>query len=253
MSTILGFLIYYLTYPTKTRRSAPVPMMMALCVLIQSHLLVATAAHQWNKNEDGAVTTVIEDKAGLLTARAVQKAAAEFNALPFISPILLVAPPENNRLSEISGTQLDGYNTIRMATSGQPAYTILHMRYDVLPPVVVEYDMVLDPVWVQTPEMLHLLLLHEFGHVMGLEHPKNPADTVMGYSVKVNEDGIVQQERVTLHLTKTDILNLYLHSIIFGRHENRFEKERQIQRIHKDKTTPLTLEEQRRTLYCVFN
>lgn len=246
-------MICCLTYPTKRKKNALVPMMMTLCVLIQSHLLVATAAHQWNKNQDGAVTTVIEDEAGLLTARAVQKAAAEFNALPFISPILLVSPPENNRLSEISGTQRDGYNTVRMAPSGQPAYTILHMRYDLMPPVVVEYDMVFDPGWVKTPEMLHLLLLHEFGHVMGLEHPKNPADTVMGYSVKINDDGIVQQERVTIHLTKTDICNLYLHSIVFGMHEHRIEKERQIQRIHKDKTTPLTLEEQRKNLYCVFN
>lgn len=210
-----------------------------------------TAVHQWDLHQDGAVIHVIEDSDSLLTRQSVLLAVAEFNALRYISPILLVAPVTNN--NELQETDRDGYNTICMRKIGQPAYTLLQLTYNRVPYTLHEFDIVIDPEWVQTPEMLHLLLLHELGHVMGLEHPAQPADTVMGYVVQVNNGGIVQQETTLLHLTKIDIMNLYLHNIVFGTLNERGDREKEIAEFAADNAVANTLTQQRKEAYCRAN
>ena len=71
----------------------------------------------------------------------------------------------------------DGKNTVSFSpdvTPGETHFysTQLYKR--------MEFDMKLNSLAYITPEILYLSLLHEFGHVYGLDHPDKPDDSVMG-------------------------------------------------------------------------
>jgi hypothetical protein len=188
--------------------------LMTLICMLETH------AYKW-ETPDVLITLVSESDVqhpSLLTHASLRQAITEFNAIPHIYPALHVVPHRETinkqLLARRSDNTQDGYNTIRFASSGYPAYTNLHLDYKTVPYTLREFDMVLDPKWIQTPEMLHLLLLHELGHVMGLQHPPQPTDTVMGYVVQLNEFNMPVQEQDVLHLTRQDVKDIYLHSFV---------------------------------------
>ena len=202
--------------------------------------LLHTEAHRWRQST--AKIEVFPD--GLLTTDRVSQAAEEYNHLPLISPRLCIH--QTTGLPLPKNQQMDGINTVQFVKIGTPAYTNLWLDQSTLPPTLLEFDVYLDPDWVTTPEMLHLLLLHELGHVMGLEHPETKEDSVMGYAVH-SSDGTAataEQETKILHLTKNDISNLY--TLLLSSSPHRTAIRGQLFKVRMDPALPTSLAVQKK-------
>ena len=203
-------------------------------------ILLHTEAHRWRQSV--AKIAVFPD--GLLTTDRVSQAAEEYNRLPLISPRLCIHTTTGLPLPKTQ--EMDGINTVQFVKIGTPAYTKLFLDQSTLPPTLLEFDVYLDPDWVTTPEMLHLLLLPELGHVLGLQHPETEEDSVMGYAVR-SRDGTAttaEQETKILHLTKNDISNLY--TLLLSSSPHRAAIRRQLFKIRMDSTIPASLAVQKR-------
>lgn len=66
------------------------------------------------------------------------------------------------------------------------------------------FAVTIDLTTCKTLQTIHVLLLHEIGHVMGLEHVSSP-DGIMSYQFLMQENLSFLQEMVFLSLTKQDI------------------------------------------------
>ena len=64
----------------------------------------------------------------------------------------------------------------------------------------------------KTSMTLRVLLLHEFGHVYGLEHPADDIDSIMGYSAIMIDDQYIMDEIETMELTWHDVDQLMVMS-----------------------------------------
>ena len=105
-----------------------------------------------------------------------------------------------------------GMNTVSFspdATPGETHFysTQLYKR--------MEFDMKLNSDAYITPETLYLSLLHEFGHVFGLDHPDRADDSVMGKPMIHKPDGGYIQEYKYHTLTQNDVIALYKHESLF--------------------------------------
>ena len=106
----------------------------------------------------------------------------------------------------------DGKNTVSVSpdvTSGETHFysTQLYKR--------MEFDMKLSSLAYIIPETLYLSLLHEFGHVYGLDHPDKPDDSVMGKPMIHKPDDSYIQEYKYHTLTQNDVIALYKHESLF--------------------------------------
>lgn len=106
----------------------------------------------------------------------------------------------------------DNINTISFYPDTYPAETLFYSS-NLLQRM--EFDMRFNTRVYKTPESLYLSILHEFGHVFGLDHPVKGVDSVMGKSLTMNPDGSYVQESKYLKLTQSDIISLYRHEAIF--------------------------------------
>ena len=79
----------------------------------------------------------------------------------------------------------------------------------------MEFDMKLNSLAYITPETLYLSLLHEFGHVYGLDHPDKPDDSLMGKPMIHKPDDSYIQEYKYHTLTQNDVIALYKHESLF--------------------------------------
>lgn len=98
----------------------------------------------------------------------------------------------------------DGKNTVSFSpdvTPGETHFysTQLYKR--------MEFDMKLNSLAYITPETLYLSLLHEFGHVYGLDHPDKP------------DDSYIQEYKYHM-LTQNDVIALYKHESFQRMHLN---------------------------------
>lgn len=106
----------------------------------------------------------------------------------------------------------DNINTISFYPDTYPAETLFYSS-NLLQRM--EFDMRFNSRVYLTPESLYLSILHEFGHVFGLDHPIGREDSVMGKSLTMNPDGSYVQESKYFKLTQSDIISLYRHEAIF--------------------------------------
>ena len=112
----------------------------------------------------------------------------------------------NDSFRDESKQKFDGRNTISFSSNPEhPAYTTFYL----LGGVRHEFDMFFDPSSFSTVQTFHFALLHELGHVYGLNHPNPTMDTIMGRPMLQRPDGSYRQERVYLSLTKYDVLALF--------------------------------------------
>lgn len=106
----------------------------------------------------------------------------------------------------------DGKNTISFFPEVSPAETHFYSE-NLLKRK--EFDMKFNSKIYTTPETLYFTLLHEFGHVFGLDHVPRSVDSIMGKGVIRNPDGTYVQEHKYFTLTKPDIIALYRHEAMF--------------------------------------
>lgn len=105
-------------------------------------------------------------------------------AAPWRNNFIIVDSHTNERLCQLAKSRYYSYFYFTDNVPHQPAYTVLsNMR--------PQFEVVIDLKAASTPETLHLLLLHEIGHVYGLDHISNPS-TVMGYALQATD--ITQQQ-----------------------------------------------------------
>jgi hypothetical protein len=105
----------------------------------------------------------------------------------------------------------DGINTISFFPELYPAETYFYANLLTRK----EFDMKLNSRIYKTPESLYMSILHEMGHVFGLNHPSNFEDSVMGKALVKNPDGTYVQEFKYFTLTKPDVIGLYKHEAMF--------------------------------------
>lgn len=105
----------------------------------------------------------------------------------------------------------DGINTISFFPEIYPAET--HFYSNLL--TRSEFDMKLNSRAYKTPESLYLSILHEFGHVFGLNHPPRSEDSVMSKAMIQNPDGSYVQEFKYYTLTQPDVIGIYQHEAMF--------------------------------------
>lgn len=108
-------------------------------------------------------------------------------------------------------TSMDGINSI----SFHPNYTAGSTTFYIKSSDIVEFDMKINSYAYKTSQTLYLTLLHEFGHVFGLNHPLVYSDTIMGRGLFRKLDGEYIQEHTYFSLTKDDVKALYKHEITF--------------------------------------
>jgi len=129
--------------------------------------------------------------------RAVPRALSKLQAYG-APPLAVYATTDTKCLTEhLSDDFL--FNTIGYAhTSTAAMTTLVYMgnRID-------RFKISIDPTYSYSEETLHIILMHELGHVYGLEHPFPHVDSVMGYTV--NYDA---QENMFLQLTYYDVFAL---------------------------------------------
>ena len=106
----------------------------------------------------------------------------------------------------------DGKNTISFSPDVTAAETHFYVK-NILQRE--EFDMKLNSRVYLTPETLYLSILHEFGHIFGLDHPLNSEDSIMGKGLIKKTDGTFIQEYKYYTLTKSDVIGLYKHESIF--------------------------------------
>jgi hypothetical protein len=89
------------------------------------------------------------------------------------------------------------------------------MRYPASPN---EIDVQINANRFPDEKTLYLTLLHELGHVYGLDHPRfGERDTVMGYVVPVTAEKIAIPITFWASLTRTDVRNLYRAGVTANR------------------------------------
>jgi len=120
---------------------------------------------------------------------AIQRALSEYtNLTPRIHPRMIIAPTR----FPIAGT----INILPMI--GHPAYTMLHFSRT---GVLNGFDMYLDVDMAVSDPVMHILLLHELGHVYCLDHSDDGVDSVMNYVYNVSESSFIW-------LTQSDVFAL---------------------------------------------
>ena len=120
---------------------------------------------------------------------AIQRALSEYaNLTPKIYPRIIIAPTR----FPITGT----INMLPMI--GHPAYTMLHFSRT---GVVDGFDVYLDVDMALSDPVMHILLLHELGHVYCLDHSDDGVDSVMNYIYNASESSF-------MWLTQSDVVAL---------------------------------------------
>jgi hypothetical protein len=83
---------------------------------------------------------------------------------------------------------------VTFAENSKAAYTVMRDS---------AFDMYVNPLSATTPQTLHVLFLHELGHVYGLQHTQS--DSIMGYAMWKQADGQYYQEIDYLNFTRADV------------------------------------------------
>jgi len=104
----------------------------------------------------------------------------------------------------------DGKNTISFSPNVNPGetsfYSIKQKR--------LEFDMRFNNNCFKTPETLFFVLLHEWGHVFGLNHPNTMDGSLMSKPLIKKHDIYIQEYKYYM-LTKNDVIGLYKHEMLF--------------------------------------
>jgi hypothetical protein len=134
---------------------------------------------------------------------AVERALAEY---PWNNIFLLPEQQNNNFcLLRLVGEEERGINYFDFVDGAEhPAFTVLY-------PETNNFLVSIDTSAAQTPQTIHVLLLHEIGHTFGLYDSRDP-QSVMGYRFLTKENNLFYQEVNYLALTKRDLQKILLLS-----------------------------------------
>ncbi|MEO8485351.1 MAG: choice-of-anchor D domain-containing protein [Betaproteobacteria bacterium] len=126
----------------------------------------------WSYNPSGAPPQFTTSVVANAMQTAIGKWGAVCNIQAAYAGVTTVAP-ENSILDQENGPQPDQVNVLgwRPTPSGIAGYTVGYASYaaEGMPPII-DADVVVDPSKLPAEPQLERLLLHEFGHVLGVNH-----------------------------------------------------------------------------------